>query len=121
MVVEDKGAAFAVHYRHAPDATEARTALDAWAATAPDTLEPVAGQFVVELRPRGVSKGVAARRLADEHADRTPVFIGDDVTDEDAFRALSDAVTVKVGPGETAARHRLPDVDAVIDYLRGFA
>ncbi|MFN3596011.1 MAG: trehalose-phosphatase [Rubricoccaceae bacterium] len=123
--VEDKGRAFAVHYRYAPDREAARAALEAWAAAAPPALEPVAGKCVVELRPRGVSKGVAACALAAEYPGRTPVFLGDDVTDEEAFAALGatypEAVTVRVGEGETAARFRLPDVPAVVRYLGGFA
>jgi trehalose 6-phosphate phosphatase len=80
---------------------------------------------VVELRAKGVSKGVAAGRIAAQHPAHTPVYLGDDVTDEDAFRALNaaqpGAVTVKVGTGETDGRYRLPDVDAVVAYLQGFA
>ena len=124
IVLEDKGAGFAVHYRAAPDEAAARAALDLWAAGAPDGLVPIWGKKVVELRPEGVSKGTAVARLAAEHPDRTPVYLGDDVTDEDAFRALAawrtPSVTVKVGEGETAAGHRLPDVEAVVAYLRGF-
>lgn len=122
--VEDKGAAFAVHYRHASDERAAREALEAWAADAPETLATIWGKAVVELRPADVSKGTAVAAIAAEHPDRTPVYLGDDVTDEDAFLALQalrqPAVTVKVGEGETAAGHRLPDVDAVVDYLRRF-
>ena len=119
--VEDKGPTFAVHYRAVADEGDALAQLRAWADGVPDALEPVWGKKVVELRPVGTSKGVAVRRIAAEHPDRTPVYLGDDVTDEDAFAALdADAVTVKVGEGETAARYRLPDVDAVVDYLRGF-
>ena len=124
VVVEDKGAAFAVHYRHAPDADAARAALEAWAEAVPAGLVPIWGKAVVELRPEGVSKGVAVARIAAEHPDRTPVYLGDDVTDEDAFVALhalrQPAVTVKVGEGETAAGHRLADVEAVVAYLRRF-
>jgi trehalose 6-phosphate phosphatase len=119
--VEDKGPAFAVHYRAVADEGAALERLRAWADGVPDALEPVWGKKVVELRPVGTSKGVAVRRIAAEHPDRTPVYLGDDVTDEDAFAVLDvPAVTVKVGEGETAARYRLPDVDAVVDYLRGF-
>lgn len=120
--IEAKGGdAFAVHYRGAPDGATVESALDAWAAAAPDVLEAVRGKCVIELRPRGVSKGAAARRLAAAHPGCTPVCLGDDVTDEHAFEALADvpdAVTVRVGPGETAARHRLPDVEAAVGYLR---
>ncbi len=119
--VEEKGPAFAVHYRGAPAEAAAEAALRRWAAGAPSALEPVWGKKVVELRPAGVSKGTVAFRLAAEHPGHTPVYLGDDTTDEDAFAALRPpAVTVKVGPGTTAARYRLRDVDAVVAYLRGF-
>lgn len=122
VTVEDKGASFAVHYRQADDEAAAQQALDAWVASAPDGLEPMWGKKVVELRVRGISKGTAVARIAQRNPKQTPVYLGDDVTDEDAFRALHashpDAVTVKVGEGETVARYRLPDVDAVVEYLR---
>lgn len=123
VIVEDKGAAFAVHYRHAPDEAAALDRLRAWAAGVPDVLTPIWGKKVVELRPAATSKGTAVRTIAAEHPDRAPVYLGDDVTDEDAFAALAEfecAVSVKVGEGETAARYRLPDVDAVVAYLEGF-
>lgn len=123
--VEDKGAAFAVHYRGAPDEGAARAALEAWAEAVPAGLVPIWGKAVVELRADGVSKGVAVAAIAAEHPGRTPVYLGDDVTDEDAFAALAalgrDAVTVKVGDGDTAAGWRLADVEAVVAYLRRFA
>lgn len=121
--VEDKGPSFALHYRGAADPDAVVRALRDWLEDAPETLHPVWGKMVLELRPAGVDKGRVVRDLAARHADRTPVYLGDDTTDEDAFRALADdarAVTVKVGPGETAARFRLPDVDAVVAYLRRF-
>ncbi len=125
VVVEEKGgAAFAVHYRQAKDASAARTALERWAAGVPEGLVPMWGKLTVELRPREVSKGTAVARIAAAHPGHTPVCLGDDVTDEDAFRALHalrpDAVTVKVGDGATAARFRLPDVEAVVAYLARF-
>jgi trehalose 6-phosphate phosphatase len=119
--VEAKGPSFAVHYRGAPDEEAARAALEAWAEGVPEGLSVIRGKKVVELRPEGHSKGVAVARLAREYPEHTPVYLGDDVTDEDAFRALPEpAVTVKVGEGESAARYRLPDVESVIAYLRGF-
>lgn len=119
--IEEKSGAFAVHYRQAEDEVAALHALERWVAAAPEALEPIWGKKVVELRARGVSKGAAVARLVAEHPDRTPVYLGDDVTDEDAFLALhaarSEAVTVKVGEGTSAARYRLPDVEAVVAYL----
>ncbi|MEM6325832.1 MAG: trehalose-phosphatase [Bacteroidota bacterium] len=128
--VEEKGAAFAVHYRAAPDESAAQRALREWSVDLPEALHAVWGKKVVELRPREVSKGTAVTAIAREHPDRTPVYLGDDTTDEDAFAALHSLrlgteaeapVTVKVGEGETVARFRVPDVDAAVDYLRAFA
>jgi trehalose 6-phosphate phosphatase len=119
--LEDKGPTFALHYRGAADPDAVVAELREWAEQAPPTLDAVWGKMVLELRPAGVDKGRVARELAARHADRAPVYVGDDTTDEDAFRALAEdprAVTVKVGAGDTAARYRLPDVAAVVAWLR---
>ncbi len=119
--VEDKEATFAVHFRQAEDETAARRHLEAWAAQRPDTLEAVWGKKVLELRPKGHNKGVAVARIARAHPGHTPLYLGDDVTDEDAFAALGDAaVTIKVGEGKTRARFRLPDEAAVVSYLKNY-
>lgn len=119
--VEDKGPMFAVHYRRVADAEAAVAALRTWSDARPDGIEVIFGKQVVELRPRDFSKGHAVRRLADAHPEHTPLYLGDDVTDEDAFAALpGDAVTVKVGPGDTVARYRLTGVADVVAYLRRY-
>ena len=82
------------------------------------------GKEVVDLSVVDVDKGVALLQLR-EAIGLPPgsggvVYIGDDVTDEDAFAVLDDAagdVTVKVGEGKTGARHRIDDPDAVADVL----
>jgi alpha,alpha-trehalase len=57
-----------------------------------------------------------------------PIYLGDDVTDEDAFRALRErgevggvGVLVAEEPRETAARYRLRDPDEVREFLAAFA
>ena len=56
-------------------------------------------------------KGAALRRLRDELGAAGALYLGDDVTDEDGFRALGPGdVSVKIGDGETAADHRVPDL-----------
>lgn len=119
--VEDKEHTFAVHYRGAAHPEAAAQAIAAWAATAPDTLNVISGKDVVELRPAHLHKGTAVQEVAARRPNRTPVYLGDDVTDEDAFRALPDeAITVKVGEGETAAQFHLPDVPTVVAYLHRY-
>lgn len=119
--VEDKEHTFAVHYRGAADPEAAAEAVATWAEATPDTLEVISGKDVVELRPAHLHKGTAVQEIAARHPDHTPIYLGDDVTDEDAFEALPDtAITVKVGGGDTAARFRLPDVPAVVAYLQRY-
>ena len=62
----------------------------------------LSGRKVVDLRPAGINKGTAVRRLFEDRQLRAAVYIGDDRTDIDAFRALealrssSEAYTVSV-------------------------
>lgn len=119
--VEDKEHTFTVHYRDVVEKAAAREMLREWLTDLPDTLHAIWGKDIVEPRPRGIDKGVAVQQIAAEHDKHTPVYIGDDTTDEDAFRVLNgEAITIKVGPGETAARYQLPDPAAVIAYLRQY-
>lgn len=119
--IEDKGPMFAIHYRLVEDKAAARDAIQKWLDDVPESLDPIWGKDVVELRPSGISKGSVVRDIAHQHERRTPVYVGDDVTDEDAFRELGDeAITVKVGEGETLARYRLAGVDDVVEYLRQY-
>jgi trehalose 6-phosphate phosphatase len=120
LVIEDKGAAVALHYRQAPERAEECIAAMREIAASPD-FEILRGHAVIEARPQGAGKGAALRALA-AHAPfvgRTPVFVGDDVTDEDGFLAARDlgGYGVKVGPGATAAQYRIASVDVVREWL----
>jgi trehalose 6-phosphate phosphatase len=120
LVIEDKGAAVALHWRQAPERAKECVATMREIVTSPD-FEILHGHAVVEARPRGADKGAAVRALSG-HAPfkgRRPVFVGDDATDEDGFRA-ADAQGghgVKVGPGATHARYRIATVPGVRDWL----
>lgn len=121
--VEEKDTAFAIHYRAADDEAEARERIRSWADAVPDMLEAIWGKKVMELRPKGMSKGTAVRKVAAGFPGRTPIYLGDDVTDEDAFAALADvdgAIPVKVGDGDTRAQYRLSGPAAVVEYLREY-
>jgi trehalose 6-phosphate phosphatase len=80
---------------------------------------------VFELRPAGRDKGTAIAEFLDEapFRGRTPVFLGDDLTDEYGFSIVNGrgGVSVKVGDGPTEATTRLPDVDAVRAWLERLA
>ena len=124
--IEDKGLSASVHFRgaRAGSVPEIRRILREVVPTGPGRFKLGRGKKVFEIRPAGEwNKGRAVlclmKRL-DPGGGATPVYIGDDRTDEDAFRALSGrALTVFVGPSRpTAALYRLPDVNAVWRFLR---
>ncbi len=79
------------------------------------------GHLVLEVRPQlEWHKGSAVRYLLREvlPPGAFPVCIGDDITDEDAFRAIPEGITIKVGePGVTQAQYLVPDVAAVGNFL----
>lgn len=121
MLVEPKPFSVAVHYRRHPDAKAGL--LDCAASIAEDRgLKMKHGKQVVELVMPGSDKGSAVSKFMEreEFSGTVPLFVGDDVTDEDAFNAVTrfGGEGVLVGPmRQTAARWRLPDVGAVHDWL----
>jgi len=88
-VLEVKHAGIALHYRAVPEAAASLlAAMRALAAIHPGH-ELLRGHMLLEIRPRGIDKGTAVRALMRNppFAGRTPVFIGDDITDEDGIAA----------------------------------
>jgi trehalose 6-phosphate phosphatase len=121
ILVEDKGGAVALHYRLAPQCGDECSATMRRLAAAYG-LDVIAGNAVVEARPRGVNKGAAVHRLdeATPFAGRVPVFVGDDTTDEEAILVVQSlgGSGVRVGATRSAARYRLADVAAVHRWLQ---
>jgi trehalose 6-phosphate phosphatase len=86
---EPKQHGFVLHYRGAPqDGPRLEHALRAMLEQAPGQFALLAAKMAWEIRPSGVDKGTAVRRLMERapFAGRLPVFVGDDVTDEDGMR-----------------------------------
>ncbi|HEV2620577.1 MAG TPA: trehalose-phosphatase [Frateuria sp.] len=120
--LEDKHHAMALHCRRAPAQLPAlREAARALAAELPGyELQP--GDLVMEFKPSGVDKGGAVEELMQHRpfAGRTPVYLGDDLTDEHAFAAVNRAggISVRVGQREPSqARFTLPSPGAVQAWL----
>lgn len=77
---------------------------------------------VVEMFPRAASKAHAIAALRDEEDAASVVYVGDDAPDEEVFATLGPGdVGVRVGPGPTAASHRLADPGAVLEFLAALA
>ena len=92
IVVEDKGYSIALHYRLAPERQRAiHDAVEAIRSELPpDYTEVLLGKFMIEVKKAGFNKGTAIRELMRHppFAGRTPIFVGDDVTDEAAFAVM---------------------------------
>lgn len=91
LVIEDKRLSGSIHYRLAPNPIPTRDLLLRWAneAAARHGLLVTEGRLIVELRPRVlVNKGTAVRHIAEKYGLRGLVFLGDDLTDVDAFREV---------------------------------
>ncbi len=127
LMIEDKGAAIALHYRGAP---ERGPQCERFVAGLAGRLGPgfvlQRGKMVLEIRPCGPDKGdvVTAYCAEPPFAGRRPVFIGDDVTDEDAFRAVNRAGghSIRVGaPSVGEAVWHVASVGALRAWLAGVA
>jgi trehalose 6-phosphate phosphatase len=122
MRIEDKGMSFAVHYREAsaPIARAAKSCLLDVVEPLQKTLRVLDGAMVWEVLPHEIrGKGGAVRDLLSEFPPGTPaIYIGDDGTDESAFRALGDQITIRVGkPLASAAKYYVRDPGEVIRFL----
>jgi trehalose 6-phosphate synthase/phosphatase len=123
--VEEKRTSLVWHHRRSDEAAGERRARELEAELAPvaarHSLAVRRGKKIVEVTPAGVDKGTAVVRVLDESA--TPyglvVVAGDDSTDESMLRLdLPNGLTIKVGPGPTAARHRVPTPASLRAVLR---
>ena len=130
-LVERKKFSIAAHYRLVSDADypRFRQALDAVEAEAPELKEKT-GKKVFELQPKidwdkGKCVLYLCKALGFDGADHVPMFFGDDVTDEDAFRALRGrgVSVICADPAADPERRsyadfRVDSVDEVIELLR---
>lgn len=122
LLLEDKGLTLALHYRQAPQlAAYAHRLMAKVMQKAGGGLELQKGKRVIEIKPAGIDKGTAvAEYLAESpFRGRHPVFIGDDLNDEHGFAEVNrvGGISIKVGPGASCARYRLPHVAAVRNWL----
>lgn len=123
LLLEDKGATLAIHFRERPDlAGEVLTFMRRFAPG--DDIAVQEGKFVVELKPAAFDKGGAIATLLRQapFEGRMPLFYGDDLTDEAGFSFVNKAggLSVRIGARQapTEARAHLADPGAVRAHLR---
>jgi trehalose 6-phosphate phosphatase len=121
VTVETKPASAALHVRNASPDDGAAALAEAEAASRDWDAHATAGKAVLEFAVLQTDKGEAVDVLRGQSDATAVVFLGDDVTDEKAFRRMRGGdVGVKVGPGDTLAEYRVDspdDVSEVLAYL----
>ncbi|WP_164471792.1 trehalose-phosphatase [Halosimplex salinum] len=132
--IENKGLTATVHVRNVPDERvpeverTVRVAVEESPSTSGAQFELRDGKAIREVRPAvDWDKGRAVELLSEEAPDDwLPLYVGDDLTDEDAFRVLDDqrgaldGIGILVGERETAADYRLEnprDVRELLDLI----
>lgn len=124
--VEEKNHTLAWHYRNVDPELgfiRSRELLDSlFHLIRNSQLQIIDGNKVIEIRVAGIDKGLAAKKIVQETTSDFILVVGDDKTDEDMFRALSDqAVTIKVGRGHSVAQYCITHTHEVIRLLQEFA
>jgi trehalose 6-phosphate phosphatase len=122
LLVEEKPAGIALHYRLAPEEGPRADAFIA-ALAKERGLAVQRGAMVTELRPTGATKGDAIRAFMTEpeFTGARPLFMGDDLTDEHGFAAAAamEGAGILVGPErDSMARYRLGSVAEAARWLR---
>ncbi|MEM9591921.1 MAG: trehalose-phosphatase [Pseudomonadota bacterium] len=120
LILERKQSSLSLHYRQRPDlAASCEAAVRDVVADNP-SLVILPGKMVFELKPKGVNKGEAVRAILNEapFKGRTPIFVGDDVTDEHAFEVVNalGGLSIKIDEGRTIANYRT-DRKGLFDWL----
>ena len=132
LLVNDKGLSVSLHYRFATPSQKKRIheaylkIIRPFLATGKIIVFP--GKKIHEVKPNlPWNKGNAVEWLLSHEAQKKkgegllPVYLGDDVTDEDAFRVLADkGVAVRIGKarGVSHARYFLRNIDEVLSFLK---
>ena len=122
VFLEDKGQSLAVHYRMAPDKEKPIKLLLSKLTRNRDDLQILSGKMVYEVKPVSINKGTAIEAFMTEipFKNRTPLFVGDDQTDEDAFKYVNKigGLSVRVGTeGTSLAKFRLQNVVVARKWL----
>lgn len=121
VLLETKAHALCLHFRARPELESIVHKAMEEAAAPHAGLTLMKGKMVMEVKPQAATKGAAVHAFMalDPFAGRIPVFAGDDVTDEDGFKAAQElgGAGLKIGSGRTAAAWRLADIATLRRWL----
>ncbi len=122
--VEHKPSGVVLHFRQAEQHSALAMRFMESLAMAADGFRLQPALMAYEIKPEGVGKDIALKRLLDTDAfrDRTPIYAGDDLTDEPALELVQSrgGVAIKMGHAETVAEHRLERPEQLAALLGGW-
>jgi trehalose 6-phosphate phosphatase len=124
-LLEDKGRALALHFRLAPEfEAGARQAVSALVRPLMPAYHVQEGKMVLEIKPHAFSKATAIEEFLKEppFAGRTPVVVGDDLTDQSGFRLVESVGGISIAVGHRVqGQWRLDNPAAVRQWLADIA
>ena len=121
IMIEKKNISVALHYRHAPGIENKAVKIINRLITGTN-LKLLKGNKVLELVPKNTNKGKAINYFMNKHPflNKTPIFIGDDITDEYGFKFVNNVggYSIKVGyKSNTLANFFIKDTKSVLKFL----
>ena len=121
LLFERKRAGGVLHYRQDPSQEHAAWSMVEALLDGRDGLEAQPAKMAVEVKPSGFSKGSVIESLVQRapFLGRTPIYVGDDTTDEAAFRVVNamGGLSIKVGEGPTEARYAFATASRLFAWL----
>lgn len=124
LLIEQKAYAVAIHFREHPECADIAEQISKQLQDQFPQLRLNAGKCVYELILKDADKGQAILKLY-QHFNQPhliPIFIGDDQTDESAFKQINqlNGISIKIGKGLTTAKYRLKNVNASAEFIESF-
>jgi trehalose 6-phosphate phosphatase len=122
--VEHKDYSIALHYREYPQSAQYAEQMACEVVEKFPNFYLKKGHDVCEIAPLSANKGHAIQRI--QHllglSQHCPIFIGDDLTDEDGFTVINQlqGISIKVGQGQTHARYQIDNVVECANFLENF-
>lgn len=121
-ILEDKKQTVALHYRLNPQIEKQAENLINSLISNHTELELLKGKMVLEIKAKATHKGTAIAQFMKEQpfSGKTPIFFGDDASDEDGFQIINsnNGISVCINPKlNSIAKFRLETVSSVIDWL----